>query len=1372
MHLSRLKSWLEQQTHISAIDMSAILEKVGPHVLTASQAFLPKRLGEFAYVLTTIPETPTFSVCKLLEVASSPFLTRPILAIAAFFLRYGLILPQAQEALMEHLPGALPLERLLQSVPQTVLTLTGEIESFIVARISDSLNGLQKATSELLDLRRLLDAQRQFGPVLLEQRVELAKQDLAISYNFLTNSVKSLCSGKDAVGKFLCDPDIRSYLTGDPAKLQELAAKYNLTPEDSGFLTLLENMIKTGKPISITDVLLEKAQDTETAEKAGQIVNNVLEIRANTHTLIESLWQTAVGRAATEVGKAVSESSLGTYTASFASAVSAPVTKALDATNTLFRQLRGVEQAIPEELKQDLTLIQIYQENLSQAKADEELYTTAIARLYAIQQSSWQKYLLLPIAEQKVYSDAMKASLSVLQKAVDMLKPCLHVAKANTLLASAQLAPEPVAEHYLSAPATTSLQSTMALGALKSVVSLASDPGKIKQVQAVTGLIMNGTVNAAQLSALCGGTLSILPNFIRHFIPPLLDTYGPALAENTHSFFHNLATGSLTLFDAPGRWAQASAEAAGTWALHYAMHTLGFVSQARIDNFMKLTDQEKLHLIDLAKAATQDPKALKKLQGTAQEQAECALSILDSLSTEDQLRISPTSFLSLSPEKQEKIMQIVHRYGGLKKSEQNNPVVIVKKFNELDPWIRQQVDMMSIQDFVRMSSDRQEDFRFYLVQSGSYEGATIEEKRKFFLKIKNMTNRELEALIPDMAALTAKDKAHLTPASLRKMHPAEIHQVLEIVQRYHPELLHKRLDVKRLEKYLQKPPIDYVEDKIRDDLPFITTQPLSEDTFDQLLPAQKNQIVTFLHTFSKFADLEFESGDEFDVDLITGAFNSLLEPELPIQQKERETLLETLAFVFHELPISEKKELLSLTQPVWNSYKKSEQIRLIQFLCSQPGFETRFSRLNQQILNLESGNAVDIDFVLTCFNSLQPFAQSNFKKTHQDSLEIPETLKANVQREVLHIRAKLKVIEEKLIKLRKYEYPTYQQRLHQALTNNDQDKTVQAKKGLENTIKKAQALEHERDKLSKELKTLQKLCDTGFRFNEEIERAFFEDESITALEAEQARLAKALKKFAAHVFEAKAAILLQKTDLGEFKTTLRSYQQECTEIENSLYRTCREYEDLALSLSQTIAERTAQGRHLTELLQAIDQHIQASRSLTHTALIWKDTRAEEAAKRALIHRAKTACQESITGLDQEHMRLQRLQSDKSAEQQKEDALAKTETNPTIKTAHEERSKALKTEIAYIDQQRSEIKARYEKLKAVYENASISLKQLHQVLEEEMLLIEQEKIDKQMQRTVLQIVHIPANAEMQTAFDEARKKFNKQVEEIRARLADQ
>ncbi len=879
------------------------------------------------------------------------------------------------------------IEQALRAVPATV---AGGLVSALpaAARALETVQAPVSALAkQILELKSLGDAAQKI-PGSTQAVREWNERSRGMR-ELLTQTTKEMCRLPEEAGKlFVCNSEVALFLQ-QPYLWEEYAQIIGVPPNSKEFFESLTSTLRTGKAPWAADSIEESSKIAEAlrATNMAKTLNKVgvktqvatggikswLAESAPAKWLSDTRWAKMLGswsKAGAIVDTATGtsqklanakekvEDTLG----AMGESIKTGATSAAEAVKELF----GQEQKIPEKIATYLNLAEKTQVNLAKAEAAQQQATLAMDVLnnFYDTHTTATSYLLETQAAQsaaKAYVEGVEPQVKEMALA---LNAAYHIAHGSQQFLEAQVK----AEGNMLGDLTSEAMTTLGAKSL-TLLSKEEQSAKGSTVGAGLSILANGT----SLMKLASGRFLILPEVLRLLAVPLARTTAPHIAPAAQDFLYSLADQSYAEVDKAGTWFHEKSKGVGA----YGQSVLGwlaagrYVFNQRVDNFLQLSKQEQQHLIAVATDSNKlqqtdqlflqknGPQVGKNILTLQDEKKVARLTLLayDKLATYEKLNISPSYYDSLAPEKQERIIDLVQQKVGLSAIERQNKRKIIEKFNSLPIDSRKEVDILSVWEFGKMTSDQKDDILFAITHSQAfretkYEGDETTFSLKRFHKLKaGLANKDLAKLLSLYSTLEPHEKALLTPASLAKESTTKILQTLQIVKTYRSDLVaqfkYNGLDLDKLES--------------------------------ALLRKERNT-----------------------------------SDDIPARAFQEKRLLETLASCFNELRPQQKSQFLLFTAEEFSNLSKEEQVSLISFLIAQPQLESSLDLFKEMLVKLDSGDTVNSKSVVSRFNSLETIVQASFRNEQTRSKLSKDTLISTCEKKLNEIADKIDVYNKRL----------------------------------------------------------------------------------------------------------------------------------------------------------------------------------------------------------------------------------------------------------------------------------------------------------------------------------------------------------------------
>jgi len=956
------------------IDMPHLRSLVGPTVSSG-------RTRDFFNATGVSLQYATGSVgthfCNTMAWVSNPQLIETLMWGSAHLIQLGLSFQCVQESTMRalsHVPGTIPLERVLQNMPFYILggfkkffemahLHTEHIQKTIVF-IRENQKLLEEAVPGFANLTAAERTERVNAYIadLMHQEKEIIEKAEPLQ-KLLTETVDAICR-KDQKA-LMCTDEVFTYLK-DSTTWEQLASKYGVDRYSLGFLKLLRHMTTRGELPNPQTF----SQGLEATEKIAttQALDFIEKVEPKSHISDFISWlskKPIIGRGAhyAQAGIELVGEPLAARATSAMTTASALYTVTSETLATGWRYAWGAEQALSPEMNtffQDLT---VHYGALQALEAKGDSVNTAIASLDAIKNTYYGACLMTLSKYVPVGTES--ASL-------DLTKNCLKIAGKlsggflELVNAQMSLKTDDEIRKALESSVEADMHSLMLTGATKALAAFSS-PSKLKEYGRAA-IQLPGLIGGVWgLCKVLGGTTFITIALIQKLLPPLLFVYSKQ-SSRVRPFWQGLAQSAqeLAVSKTPPRFMQAAA--AGSQAIvDTVSRKAGIIDPLAVEQFLNdLSEKEKMHMLELAytRANTDEQKLLepyvkleKKLDNSQQDAKVIAELILKlyPFSVEDDLLQTPTSFDNLPPEMQQKITTLVEKKCGLTPQEALSTKTIVEKFNTLPEDVRKTIHAVTIEEYCEASIEERETTRLKLANAQvrrelgligktfTSDATIVKRTLSVFNELSKMNNSELRPLLESFHTLPQESHQILTPHQYFSMNEGRRRHLLEIVKR-HPGLL---------DALCQKESQDGGPRKID---PVYNVRRLEE---------------------------------------LIGRSNLS-----PLEQKEQEQLVVVLCCIFNSLENYEKVKLLYLTEAEFRLFSAEEQAKVLTFLIGQHSLQDSSVELNKELLKLTEKKPINISFIISCFNAVPPNYIAEFRDIQEIGKLITPRLKEVVQREL------------------------------------------------------------------------------------------------------------------------------------------------------------------------------------------------------------------------------------------------------------------------------------------------------------------------------------------------------------------------------------
>ncbi len=489
-----------------------------------------------------------------------------------------------------------------------------------------------------------------------------------------------------------------------------------------------------------------------------------------------------------------------------------------------------------------------------------------------------------------------------------------------------------------------------------------SEPSTIKQVG--TSVLQHVSYVSFAARMLSGSAL-LFPRLIRMIVPPVLNNIAPKIGTHTQNLFYRLADVSYEGIEGVGSLVQKGFKKMGGFMQSAYHYVSGHVSKQRIDEFLQLSKQEQQHVIDLViqsgQLPTKDIEELKQYGHlistlnieTSSQIALLAIKGYDLLTTGEKLACSPTYFDHLSEETQHRIRDLVAKKIGLTETERVDSIAIVKKFNMLSFEERQSIDFLSVWDYNQLSYDEKDDLLFIAAHSAK-QGTPLECFQEMKAWRNGISNKKLEKILHTYGRIDRPGKDILTPTRLKKMQPATVEHILDIVMKYRAGAV---LEFKKKGYDLRK-------------LPALLQMQTQKKTMTLGLEHQKKQLMT------------------------------------------------ALASCFQDLELHQQQEMLLFTHKELAEMSSDEKQELLTFLIAQPELEKSIPFIKEMMVRLSRNQLVNDKKMMTLFNGLSHAAKSEFRSNRLQSDEVQENAMAICEKEMEEEMQRAKLYAKRITKVR------------------------------------------------------------------------------------------------------------------------------------------------------------------------------------------------------------------------------------------------------------------------------------------------------------------------------------------------------------------
>jgi hypothetical protein len=414
-----------------------------------------------------------------------------------------------------------------------------------------------------------------------------------------------------------------------------------------------------------------------------------------------------------------------------------------------------------------------------------------------------------------------------------------------------------------------------------------------------------------------------------------------------------------------------------TWLRSGYNWVTGTIDPKRIEQFIQLPKDEKIHLCQIVLSAITDPiqrqtveRYIKDLQGNSvtevqeQEAVRAALKGFNRLTSSEKLQMSPAYYLDLDPLTQERVVQLVDHHLGIKEEEYGNVAAIVKKFNSLDPKIRAKIDDIPWTEFSRMTLDDQDDLLFKASQSSDWmkakgvDAKTLQEKMKLSNDTRMMSTAELKKLL---AVLKRQDSQGITftPQNLRLGGRAKIVQAINIIKTYNIALY--------------------------------------------------NELMSELRRFDSSAN------EKVFLEKIS---HLICDPQTePLKEKTQRQAVLALACALNSLPDFEKRDFFDFTRQEFGERSAKEHQVILQFLIETAETQEQAKPFIQALGDINADKtlkAQTIDSIVIAFNKLDVAKKRQFRTASAFERNMTLKVQQAVQKELIHQFAETEMLKQKV----------------------------------------------------------------------------------------------------------------------------------------------------------------------------------------------------------------------------------------------------------------------------------------------------------------------------------------------------------------------
>ncbi|MBS0656319.1 MAG: hypothetical protein JSR46_11125 [Verrucomicrobia bacterium] len=464
-----------------------------------------------------------------------------------------------------------------------VLSNPKEIEKLFL-RSPEALKNLFKAMPQLIN------------DMLASVKHLPAKERLDAFVDLLTNiPVKFANDGT------LLNPEIlRIIIESKPTRWAQLAAETNTALYSPEFFKALEELVTTGTMPSVQEA-------SQTGEIIASTVNAVGE---TTSGVLNSMWgwlPGGVSRGLSSLYQGVAAPVIETVSSTIKGTVRAgaqTVGQGLSAAAHAAKRAVGLEQAMPQEMKEKFDTLVTLHTQLSKAKATQQAYQFSSAAIADLE-STWSGSIATTVASNERVKGAIDLYETTirpkLQTAIATGEAIVHVARANEEFVRAQLEQPSLAaalQDHVKKNAESALHAIDADSSLRNSVADAISFGG-----AVTELVTTWGSGFVTMSIM----KHVLPSALRSLAPKMEKGYWLDCAQE---FVETTAT--------TGEQTKEAMASAGGWLDHAFRTRLGYIDPLRIQNFYTLEPHERQHVIELAidspNASVSEKTTLKRLK--------------------------------------------------------------------------------------------------------------------------------------------------------------------------------------------------------------------------------------------------------------------------------------------------------------------------------------------------------------------------------------------------------------------------------------------------------------------------------------------------------------------------------------------------------------------------------------------------------------------------------------------------------------------------------------------------------------------------------------------------------------------------------------
>ncbi len=784
------------------------------------------------------------------------------------------------------------------------------------------------------------------------QRLETASQMMTPRVPFLENRIteylQEACKctvNTPPKDLFVCNPEVFDTLT-KPGFFEAMAKELNLPPESPAFYKSLMDKLQRGE--------VARPEMPMTSEQVAATTSFVTEVLQQSYT------------SAIDIGTKAKESLYGTLSFIYANTIAGTryepvvemakemvvdplkkkVADAASTTATMFSEAAseaqhgmarafGTEQKIPKELE---SLLQALSQQYGLMAEGAALANTALLSLTSMQELDKQWYgMIVRLAANSPEFVSLLQQYKMTSESTNSLLTAVFENLHRLGVGSQAFLEKQLSSTDIEIFGKEQFESVFSMIQKQLEGSLDKDSTALK-----SGLALLG--GGATLFQLFSSSYTLIPIVLRHTLPPILRTTGNFAAQYGQNCFYGIAEKSYNALDATGAWFEKMGKTAGGKA-QFAWNYLvagRYVSPKRIDNFLDLTPEEKQHLVEIALSSRnispEDKKILQqatpvhfKEKPQQRKIAECAIRTYDRLATDEKLSISHQFFSLQESAKQEKIIDIVEKRVGLTEIERKDSRAIVDKFNSLPEKYKKEVDDFSIWEYGQLTESQQNSILFQIACSKAY----------------------LDAKGPPQSP-------HLD--MVEDNNKWQLKQIEELKQIPNREL------EKLLVLYAQVTPSE--------------RSILTPSTLRDFSPARIRHHIALVQAYNAdiLQQIKEIKGPQYDLKNLENA---------PSPSKQRDELLEVLAFACNKIRPHQQHYLLQFTEEEFKESGKEEQIALISFLFAQPLKAEQTAFLKEQLVQPTKSKQI-----VAIFNALPASVQADFRQETKNFVDSQkETIK-------------------------------------------------------------------------------------------------------------------------------------------------------------------------------------------------------------------------------------------------------------------------------------------------------------------------------------------------------------------------------------------